>query len=166
MLKKFVLLAFLCVPLGMIAQEVKIAHVNTVEIFNAMPETSAAETALANLNQEVRAELQRLQSEYERKLNELQQQQDSLSEATKANRIKEIQEAQNRIETFYPQAEQQIADRTKELQAPIIQKIQTAIKAIGEEHGYTYMMEAGGFLFISPKAVDATSLVKAKLGLK
>ena len=60
MLKKIVLFAFLCFPLGMIAQEVKIAHVNSMEIFNVMPETAAAETELANLNQSLHVELQNM----------------------------------------------------------------------------------------------------------
>ncbi|MCL2651131.1 MAG: OmpH family outer membrane protein [Candidatus Azobacteroides sp.] len=166
MLKKIVLLAFLCVPLGMFAQEIKLAHVNTMEIFNAMPETAAAETELANFNQSLQAELQRMQDEYNKKYTEFMQQQDSLAQSIKIRRMTEIEDIKNRIETFYQQADQDVAKKRNDLNAPIIQKIQTAIKAIGDEHGYTYMMEQGGFLYISPKAIDATALVKAKLGLK
>ena len=166
MLKKVLLLAFLCVSLGMTAQELKIAHVNTSEIFNAMPETSAAETELANLNQSLRTELERMQEEYNKKYTEFIQQQDSLSESIKVRRMQEVQDIQNRIETFYQQAEQDVSKKRNELNAPIVQKIQTAIKSVGEEHGYTYMMEMGAFLYASPKAIDATPLVKTKLGLK
>ncbi len=166
MLKRIVLFAFLCLPLGMIAQEVKIAHVNSMEIFNAMPETAAAETELANLNQSLRGELQRMEEEYNKKYTEFMQQQDSLTQSIKIRRMQEVEDIKNRIETFYQQAEQDVAKKRNDLNAPIVQKIQTAIKAIGEEHGYTYMMEMGAFLYVSPKAVDATPLVKTKLGLK
>ena len=166
MLKKIVLLTFLCLPLGMIAQEVKIAHVNSMEIFSAMPETAAAETELTNLNQSLRTELQRMEEEYGKKYTEFMQQQDSLTQSIKIRRMTEIEDIKNRIETFYQQAEQDVAKKRNDLNAPIIQKIQTAIKAVGEEHGYTYMMEMGGFLYVSPKSIDATPLVKTKLGLK
>ena len=166
MLKKIVLFAFLCLPLGMIAQEAKIAYVNSMEIFNTMPETSAAETELANLNQSLRADLQRMQEEYNKKYTEFMQQQDTLIQSIKIRRMQEVEDIKNRLETFYEQAEQEMAKKRNDLNAPIVQKIQSAIKVVGEEQGYTYMMEMGGFLYVSPKAIDATSIVKAKLGLK
>lgn len=166
MLKKIVLLAFLCIPLGMMAQEVKIAHVNSMEIFSVMPETAAAETELANYSQSMREEYQRLEEEFNKKYTEFMQQQDTLVESIKIRRMQEVQDLQGRIETFAQQAEQDIAKKNNDVRAPIIQKIQEAIKAIGEEQGYTYIMEMGAFLYISPNAVDATPLVKTKLGLK
>ncbi len=166
MLKKIVLCVFLCLPLGMMAQELKIAHVNSMEIFNAMPETAAAETELANLNQSLRKELQTMETDYNKKYTEFMQQQDSLTQSIKVRRMQEVQDLKDRIETFYQQAEQEVTKKRNELNAPIIQKIQTAIKAVGEEHGFTYMMESGAFLFVSPKATDATPLVRTKLGLK
>jgi len=165
-MKKIVLLAFLCLPLGMKAQEVKIAHVNTLEIFNAMPETSAAETELANLGQSLRTELQRMEEEYNRMYTQFMQQQDSLPQSIKIKRMQEIEDKKNRTETFYQQAEQEVAKKKEELNAPIAQKIQAAIKAVGDEQGYTYMMESRVFAYTSPKAIDATPFVKAKLGIK
>ena len=166
MLKKIVLLAFLCLPLGMRAQEVKIAHVNTMEIFSAMPETATAETELANLQQSFRTDIQRMEEEYGKKYTEFMQEADSLVQSIKVRRMQEIEDLKNRIETFYQDAEQQMVKKRNDLQTPILQKIQNAIKALGEEQGYTFMMETGAFLFISPKAIDATPLLKAKLGLK
>ncbi|MDR0231899.1 MAG: OmpH family outer membrane protein [Dysgonamonadaceae bacterium] len=166
MLKKIVLLAFLCLPLGMMAQELKIAHVNPGEIFNAMPETAAAETELLNLQQQIRTELQRMEEEYGRKYTEFMQESDSLVQSIKVVRMQEIENLKNRIEAFYQDAEQQIGKARNDLIAPISQKIQNAIKAVGEEHGYTYVMDSGAFIHISPKAIDITPLVKTKLGLK
>jgi len=166
MLKKIVLLAFLCLPLGMMAQEVKIAHVNTQDVFSAMPETAAATTELDNLNQKITADLQSMQDEYNKKYTDFMQASDTLVQSIKIRRMQEIEDLKNRIETAYQQGDQDMAKRKNELQAPIIQKIQAAIKSVGDEQGYTYIMEMGAFMYISPKAVDATPLVKAKLGLK
>ena len=166
MLKKIVLLAFLCLPLGMMAEEVKIAHVNTQDIFTAMPETAAAESELATLNQKITSDLQSMQDEYNKKYTDFMQASDTLVQSIKVRRMQEIEDLKTRIETAYQQGDQDMAKRKSELQAPIIQKIQDAIKAVGDEQGYTYIMEAGAFMYISSKAVDATPLVKAKLGLK
>ena len=166
MLKKIVLLTFLCLPLGMMAQEIKIAHVNSMEIFGAMPETSAAETELANFGQTLRADIKGMQDEYNRKYTEFMQQSDSLIQSIKIRKMQEIEDLKDRIENYYQEAEQQVAKKRNDLNAPIVQKIKDAIKAVGEEQGYTFMMEYGAFLYVSPKAIDATPQVKAKLGLK
>ena len=166
MLKKIVLLAFLCLPLVMMAQELKIAHVNSLEIFNVMPEASAAETELANFGQKLHADLKGMEEEYNKKYADFMQQSDTLIQSIKIRRMQEIENLKNRIETYYQQAEQDVVKKRNELNEPIVQKIKNAIKAVGEEQGYAYMMEYGAFLYVSPKAIDATPQVKAKLGLK
>ncbi|GBU07080.1 hypothetical protein AwDysgo_04110 [Bacteroidales bacterium] len=144
----------------------KLAHVNSMEIFNAMPETGTAETEIANMNQSIRTELETMEEEYRKKSTEFYQQQDSLTQSIKVRRMQEVNDLRERIQTFYESADQDIKTKTQELNAPIVQKIQNAIKAVGDEQGFTHMMEAGAFLYISPKAIDATPFVKAKLGLK
>ncbi len=166
MFKKLFLIALSVLPLSLFAQEVKIAHVNTSVIFNAMPEVSAMETEIANLNKSFTEELKSLEDEYNKKYTKFMQESDSLNESIKMRRMQEVQDLQQRIETFYQQARQDVQKKQQELQAPIEKKIADAIKAVGEEQGYTYVMQDGVFLYISSKSIDATALVKTKLGLK
>lgn len=166
MFKRVLVIALLTVSVSAFAQEVKIAHVNTQEIFNAMPEVSAMESEIANLNKEFTDELKRLEEEYEKKYSEFMQRADSLPESIKIRRMQEVQDSQQRIETFYQQARQDVQKKQQELLAPIQKKIADAIKVVGEEQNYTYVLEDGTFLYISPNAINATSLVRTKLGLK
>lgn len=166
MLKKLVVVALLAFSVSTFAQEVKIAHVNTQEVFNAMPEVSAMESEIAELSKGFKDELKRLEDEYTKKYTEFVQKADSLPESIKIRRMQEVQDIQQRVETFYQQAQQDVQKKQQELQAPIEQKIAEAIKAVGDEQGYTYVLQNGVFLYISPRAIDATPLVKAKLGLK
>ena len=95
------------------------------------------------------------------------QQSDSLAQSIRIRRMQEVEDLKNRIETFYQQAQQDVAKKRNDLNAPIVQRIQSAIQAVGNEQGYTYMMEMGAFLYASPtKSIDATQQVKDKLGLK
>ena len=48
----------------------------------------------------------------------------------------------------------------------IYEKINTAIKAVGDENGYTYILEDSQVIYKNPTANDVTPLVKAKLNLK
>ena len=49
---------------------------------------------------------------------------------------------------------------------PIQQKMADAIKAVGTEQGYTYIIDPQVLLYTGPNAIDATPFVKTKLGLQ
>ena len=52
--------------------------------------------------------------------------------------------------------------------APIQEKILTAIKAVGDENGFTYIFDltSPSIVYTGKDAVDVTPLVKQKLNLK
>lgn len=164
-MKKFVVLLFMLLPLGIAAQEVKIAIVNTVEVFNAMPEISEVENQLAALNEQYEKEFGVMQEEYNKKFAEYVEQRDSLTENIRLRREQEIQDLETRIQNFVPVAQQEMQRKQQELYTPIQEKLQKAIDAVGEEKGYTYILNPQVLLFKGNSAVDATSFVKAKLGL-
>ena len=56
-MKKLIVLLFMILPLGVVAQEVKIAYVKTQEVFMAMPEVSDMEKQMADLNEKSKKEL-------------------------------------------------------------------------------------------------------------
>ena len=147
-MKKLAVLILMLLPLcGVFAQD-KIAIVNTADIFNAMPEVSSVEKQLAALKEQYEKEFKTMQDEYTKKYSEYMSKQDSLTENIKLRRQQEIQKKQ------------------EELYAPIQKKMQDAIKAVGDEKGYTYIINPQVLLYTGSSAVDATPLVKAKLGLK
>ena len=61
---------------------------------------------------------------------------------------------------------EEMQKKQQELYAPIQQKMQDAIKAVGDEKGYTYILNPQVLLYKGNDAVDATDFVKAKLGIK
>ena len=165
MLKKIVLAALFFLPLGALAQD-KIAYVNYSEVLSAMPETAAAEDELAKFSQTITNELRRMEDEYNKKMAEFQQQSDSLAQSIKVRRMQDLQDLRERTATFYEQSQQEVTKKQSDLITPINQKFQDAVQAVGEEHGFTYVLERGAFLYIAPNAADATPLVKAKLGIR
>lgn len=165
-MKKFVVLLFMMLPLGLVAQEAKIAIVNTVEIFNVMPEVSEVETQLGALNEQYEKEFKVMQDEYNKKFAEYVEQRDSLTDNIRLRREQEIQDLENRIQNFVPVAQQEMQKKSQDLYAPIQEKLQNAIKAVGDEKGYTYILNPQVLLYTGNSAIDATPFVKAKLGLK
>ena len=165
-MKKLAVLILMLLPLGGVFAQDKIAIVNTAEIFNAMPEVSAVEKQIATLNEQYEKEFKTMQDEYTKKYSEYMSQQDSLTENIKLRRQQEIQDLETRIQNFVPVAQQEMQKKQQELYAPIQQKMQDAIKAVGDEKGYTYILNPQVLLYKGNDAVDATDFVKAKLGIK
>lgn len=164
-MKKLIVLLLMIIPLGAFAQEVKIAFVNTQEVFMAMPEVSAMEKQMADLNEKYKLELNQMQDEYKKKYSDFIAQQDSLTENIKLRRMQEIQDIQGRMDNFMQVAQQDVQKKQQELIQPVQEKLQKAIKAVGDEKGYTYIIDPAALLYTGTSAIDATPFVRAKLGL-
>lgn len=165
-MKKFIVSMLLLLPLGLFAQDMKIAIVNTNEIFTVMPEVSAMEDAIAKLAKEYENELKSMEEEYTRKYTDYVAQADSLTENIKQLRMQEIQELHSRIENFYTMANETRNKTQQELFTPIREKVMKAINEVSEENGYAYVIDPQALLFVGKSAIDATDKVKAKMGLK
>jgi outer membrane protein len=164
-MKKLIVLLFMILPLSVVAQEVKIAYVTVQEIFAAMPELSSIEKQLTDLNEKYTQELKAMQDEYQKKYADYVAQQDSLTENIKLRRMQEIDDIRARMENFVPIAQQDMQKKQEELYKPVQERIQNAIKAVGEEKGYTYILDPQVFLFTGDNAINATQFVRAKLGI-
>lgn len=165
-MKKLLVLCLLFLPLTLFAQEVKIAIVNTGEIITLMPEFSDMERKMADLNAQYEKEFKIMNDEYTKKYSEYVAQQDSLTENIKLRRQQDIQDLETRIQNYVPEAQQAIQRQQEALFAPIQEKLQNAIKVVGDEKGYTYILNPQALLYRSDNAIDATTFVKEKLGIK
>ena len=161
-MKKLIILLLMILPLGVFAQEVKIAFVKTQEVFMGM------EKQMADLNEKYRVELKTMEDEYQKKYADYIAQQDSLTENIKLRRMQELSDIEQRVTNFTQVARQDMDKKQQELFAPIQEKVRNAIKAVGDEKGYAYILDSnpGMVLYTGNAAIDATPLVKAKLGLK
>jgi outer membrane protein len=153
---------------GMAQAQVKIAHVNTAEILDAMPDKAKAEKDLEKYYGELQSQLQTMAQEYQTKMQDYEANQATMSNLVKQSKEKEIIDIQNRIQQFQANAEGEFENKRAELLKPILDKIQAAINQVGKEKGYTYMLDlaTGAAVYVSDDAIDATNDVKAKLGIK
>jgi outer membrane protein len=155
----------------MFAQEAqRIAHVNHSEIISIMPEVVQLNDSLKKTNDELVAELKIMQEDYNTKLTDWVEKRDSLAASISARRQQDLGEYQDRIQNFQQYATDIIEQLQAKLAATILEKIQKAINDVATENHYTYVFnytpQQSVILYVSPKGIDATPLVKAKLGLK
>ena len=140
MLKKIALVLMLALPMGVFAQNLKFGHINAQEIITVMPEFTKAQNDIQTLEKQLTAELQRTQEEFNKKYQEFQQ-----------------------------DAQQQMAKAQNDAMAPIYQKLDNAIKAVGAAEGVIYIFDLArtSIPYVNEsQSINLTSKVKANLGIK
>lgn len=168
MFKKIALVLLCALPFSLMAQEVKLGHVNSQEILSLMPERVTIEKTVNDLQSQWEKELAKMREEYYAKIKEFQDKQDSMPESIKKARQSEIAEIEQRITTFNQTASSDLQKKQQELFTPVIEKVKAAINEVGSENGYLYIFDLStqSIIYESPKSNDLTPLVKKKLGLK
>ena len=168
MTKKLIILLLAIAPIAAVAQNAKLAHVNTSELFNQMPEIPGIETQLNTKQEEISKNGQALIDEFNKKAEEFQKLAATSSETIKADHQKQLDSINERYQMFLQNSQKEMEELRQKLLAPVQQKIVNAIKSVGDEKGYTYVFDlaAGNLVYVSTTAEDATPLVKTKLGIK
>ena len=168
MLKKTVLFLICALPLSMMAQqETKLGHVNFQEVFAAMPEQATIQKTLDDQSKVIEGELAKMNEELTAKFKDFQDKQATMPESIKTTRQNELQDIQQRIQTFRQTASSDLEKKQQELSAPVMAKINKAIGEVASEGKFLYIFNylPQVFIYQAPDANDVTALVKKKLGL-
>lgn len=170
MTKKLFIALALLLPLSVFAQDLKFGFFNRAEIFQSMPETVAATKKIDDIAKNYEAELMKMQEEYQKKGSDFVAAKDTLPEAIKVRRMTEIQDLEQRLQSFYQDSQTEIKKTQQDLIVPINAKLMAAVKAVGQEQGFVYIFDtsanAGLMYWSVDKCVDVTNSIRAKLNLK
>ena len=159
MLKKIALIAaMIALPLAAMAQDV----------ITVMPEFTKAQADLDAMAKQYQDEMQRTEEEFNKKYQEFLAQADSLPQNIAERRQKELQDMAQRQQQFQQEARQSLDKAQQDAMAPIMQKLEAAIQAVGQAEGYLYIFDVARtpIAYISTQSVDVTAKVKAQLGIK
>jgi len=145
----------------------KFGYINSNDLLNAMPEKQKADTALNKYAKSFQDELEQMQKEGQKKLDDFQASQQTMTDAIKEVKTKELEDLQARIQSVQQSAQEKIQEKRTELYTPILSKAQNAIKEVAAEKGYDYIFDTSvGALVYQRQSDDIMPLVKAKLGIK
>lgn len=164
MLKKLFLLLIVIAPLSMFAQD-KFAHVNYQEIFSKMPEIAGVQAKLKAKEEAIKKNAAAIEDEYTKKVQEYGALTAETAPSVRGDLEKQIQQLQERFENFRQTSQLDLQQEQQGLVTPLHTKLQNAIKEVGDEHSYTYILDSSSLLYVNPSAVDANKLVKTKLGI-
>ena len=167
MFKKVLVAALVALPMCIQAQSLKFGVLNPSEIVQVMPEYATAQNTLKAASDKYEAQAKTLQDEYNKKLTELENlEKNKADQATMDAKINEIQDLQQRMQTFQQTASKDMQQQQETLMAPIQQKLIGAIQAVGGAGGYAGILDGGVLLYKGAQLEDVAAKVKAQLGIK
>lgn len=167
-MKKIILFLACAVAIGNFASaQTKFGYIDSRELLSVMPEKNKADSSLQLYAKSFQDQLQTMGKEYEKKLQDFQSQEKTMTDAIKEVKIKEIQDLQNRIESTNQSAQEKVEKKRQDLYTPILEKADKAIKAVATEKGYDYIFDASsGALLHAKESDNILEAVKTKLGIK
>ena len=119
MLKKLLIAALMALPVGVMAQELKIATVNTQEVISVYPAYAEAQTQLEKQSKQYEDELLKLNQEGQKKLEEYQKlaEDKNTDPAILKAREDEIGALQQRIQLFNQSAREQLQKKQEQMKS-------------------------------------------------
>ena len=160
-----ILCAAMLLPIFAGAQSHKIGIVDSQKVLSEMPEMKSMQAELDNLAKKYEDTLVQLQKEFQTKYQDFVKEQETMVESIKSRKQQELEDLSKRIQDLNNVAQQDMQKKQVELFAPIQTKLREAINKVGNDGGFTYIMDASQMLYVGSGSEDVTSLVKSKLGL-
>ncbi len=146
----------------------KIGYIDSRKILSNYKEAQDAQERLDKINREWQEEARELQRQFQELGDQLESQSLLLSEERKQEKQQELQNLYLKIQQFQDDKWGQNGEyfkKNQEIMQPVIDKINAAIKKVGEEQGFDLIFDtvAGNILYASPKMPDLTDVVLEEL---
>lgn len=165
---KRMILAIAIIGTAITLQAQKFGHVTSEQLLIAMPEYDSAQIKVEELREHYTLEIERIQVEINKKIEEFSAAETSMSDLIKEAKASEIQELQMRLQNYSQTAQQDLQQQGQMVMGPVMDKARKAIDEVAKENGliYVFDLSAGNPIYTSEESLDMVPLVKAKLGLK
>ena len=160
-------LAVVCVMFSTSLFAQKIGRISSQEVVVNMTEYKEAQTQLEALAKDLQAQMETIQVEMNTKIQEYNKGAETMTDAVRQLKEKELNDLNTRLQEFNQVAQQELQKKEQELMEPIIKKANEAITEVSKAGGYTVIFETGQMIYFDEAQVkDITPEVKAKLGAK
>ncbi|OIQ39696.1 MAG: hypothetical protein BM563_04215 [Bacteroidetes bacterium MedPE-SWsnd-G1] len=160
--KTFVLIALMTVGFNSM-QAQKVAHVNTQDILELMPEIKAMDADLEKMGKTFEDDIKKAAEDLQAKMTKYNSEGATQTAETNKKRQEEVVKEEQALYAAQQQAQQALQNRRNELLKPIIDKLTKAIEDVAAEQNIDYVMDRTSL--IVAKGTDLKSLVLAKLNI-
>jgi len=146
----------------------KIGHVNSETILQALPEAQDAQRSLDAIVTQWEAELQKMQSEWKKKLDEYDKKKLILTDQARLDSEKELRQMDQNISEFRnkkfgPNGE--LFQKQNEVMKPIQNKLFQVLQDVAREEEYDYILDQSGeiLLLYANEKNDLTQVVLSRM---
>ena len=146
----------------------KIGHVNVQELVQTHPDVDSIQAVLAQEKKDMEEVYADMLGEQQRKMDAFDKESATYSDIMRQSKQEELLALSQKIQNYNQNAQQVLRQRNMELVQPIYEEVNKTIEEVSEAQGLTYVLDisAGSVAYISKNALDITSMVKEKLGIK
>ena len=158
-------LAVVCVMFSTSLFAQKIGRINSQEVVVNMTEFKEAQTQIEALAKDLQAQAETIQVEFNNKVQEYQKGLETMTDAVRQIKEKELSDMQTRLTEFQKAAAADLEKKNAELMQPVIEKANKAVQDVAKAGGYAVILETGSMVYFDEAQVkDITPEVKTKLG--
>lgn len=144
----------------------KIAHINTQDLIQAMPEMATAQAEMEKLGKTYEADIKAMATEYQNKMKQYEAEAPTKTDEENQKRLVEVQTMQQNIQQYQGQAQQEMQKKEVDLLKPITEKAKAAILKVARAQGFDYVLDStqGGGVIMADgnNLLDA---VKKEMGI-
>jgi outer membrane protein len=143
----------------------KVAHINTQELVQAMPETKAAQAEIEKLSKTYQVQIQDMGNEYDAKVKRYDAEAATQTAEENQKRVEEVAGMRQSIAQFQQTAQQELQKKEFDLLKPITEKAKEAILKVARAQGFHYVLDSTqGQGVILADGKDLMEDVKKELG--
>ncbi|MCB0383532.1 MAG: OmpH family outer membrane protein, partial [Psychroserpens sp.] len=145
--------------------QTKIAHINTTQLVESMPEMKTAQAEIERLTKTYEAEIKTMATELQNKIKQYQAEVDTKTDEENATRGQEVQTMEQSIRQYQGQAQQDLQKKEADLLKPIFENAKSSIYKVAKAQGFQYVLDStqgSGVLVADGK--DLLADVKSELG--
>lgn len=157
--------------LSSFGQGYKVGYTNVEYVLEAHPKMKEIQSQLETEKNVLSKQIQTLSQEFQTKLKQYQDGGQMMSDMVRADREKELQSLQVRVEDMQTNAQYRLMQKQEELLKPILEIVEKTINEVGKENGYDYIFNGATgdgtsiILFAKNKGDNITIKIFEKLGI-
>lgn len=161
--KTFVLIALMTLGFNSIQAQSKVAHINTQEVIEMMPEFKAMVADIEKYGKTLEDDLKTAAEDLQAKATKYQTEAGAQTDDENKRRQNELMQGEQTLRIADQQAQQDLGKRRNTLLEPILKKLNETIEAVAKEQGFDYVMDRTTLIIAN--GTDIKSLVLAKLNI-
>lgn len=165
-LKSLLLAATLILSASLTLQaQSKVAHINTLELVESMPDMKSAKSELEKLAKTYETDIQAMATELQNKITQYDAESSTKTDEENGKRLQEVQSMEQSIRQYQAQAQQDLQKKELDLLRPITEKAKNAILKVGNAQGFDYVLDSSqGQGVIMANGKDLLKDVRTELG--